>query len=616
MISPLSLTRSQLRVRFLACVFLAGSVFAVLSLRLAWLQIIQGNRYRYLSENNRIRIERIPGPRGILFDREGEVLADVRAAFNAVAIPADIPRSWRSFVYSWLAANLSLAPEDVAKILEGPGPPPWKARIIKRDLSRAEMATVEAHRLELPGVYVQPSPVRNYPNGPMAGPALGYVGEISGDELAIPAYAEYEPGDFLGRNGIEWAWEGKIRGEAGGEQVEVNVQGRKLGVLAEQPPKPGRTLVLGIDRRLQKAAEDALGDRVGAVVALEIATGDVLTMVSKPSFDPNDFARGVSPKKWRELALDPLHPLQNRAIQGAYPPGSTYKIAMALAGLTEGRINAHTPAFCPGGMRFGARWFRCWRKEGHGRVELETALARSCDVYFYQLGINLGVDRIHDNVVHLGLGSPTGIDLPGERSGLIPSSKWKREVRKQPWFPGETLSIAIGQGYDLATPLQLAVMAATVGHPEGLRMLPRLVTRINDAEGRPLEEIPPKVVDKLPFRPEHLALVRQGLRQVVAGPGGTGGAAEVKDFPVAGKTGTAQVTGGDGSKAWEYQDHALFVCYAPAEAPKIAVSVLVEHGGHGGSAAAPVAKAVVEAYRDSLGAKPGGATLALVGEGP
>jgi len=284
---------------------------------------------------------------------------------------------------------------------------------------------------------------------------------------------------------------------------------------------------------------------------------------------------------------------------------------MALAGLAEGTVNGRSPAFCPGGLRFGGRFFRCWQHKGHGRVELETALERSCDVYFYQLGINLGVDRIHAHALELGLGAPTGVDLPGERGGLMPSSAWKRSVRKQPWYAGETLSVAIGQGYDLATPLQLAVMAAAVAHPEGLRLMPRLVVRIDDAEGRPQEEMPPKVAGRLPFRADHLDLVREGLRQVVAGPGGTAHAAEVKDFPVAGKTGTAQVSFGPNSTAWERKDHALFVCYAPADHPKIAVSVIVEHGGHGGSDAAPVAKAVVEAYRDSLLPKPAPEPVAL-----
>jgi penicillin-binding protein 2 len=598
LIAKPSLGRSELRLRFLACVLVVVVAFAALGVRLVWLQVFQGARYRYLSENNRIRIERLAGPRGMIFDRNGEVLADVRASFNAVGIPADIPKPMRPEIYAWLAQHLGLPAEEIAARLEGPGPPRWKARLIKRDLSREEMAVLEGHRFELPGVLVQPSPVRNYPLGAILGPVLGYVGEISGDEVSSRAYAEYEPGDFIGRTGLEWAWEGKVRGEAGGAQVEVDVQGRKLRVLAERLPRPGQSLVLGIDRRVQEAAEVALGERPGAVVAVEVETGAVLAMVSHPGFDPNVFARGVAAKAWRELATDPLHPLQNRAIQGVYPPASTFKVAMSLAGLTEGVINRNTPAQCPGGMHFGGRYFRCWRSEGHGRVDLTGALAKSCDVYYYHLGVNLGVDRIHEHSTELGLGVPTGIDLPGEKSGLVPSSQWKRKARKQPWYAGETLSVAIGQGYVLATPLQLAVTTAAVAHPEGLRMLPRLVVRIDDAEGRPVAAIPPKVVGKLPFRQNHLDLVREGMRAVVAG--GTGGQAEVKDFPVAGKTGTAQVIGGLKATKREHQDHALFVGYAPVDRPRIAFSVIVENGGGGGAVAAPVARAVVEAYRDSL----------------
>lgn len=601
----------------------AGVAFGGLAARLTWIQVVKGAHYRYLSENNRIRIERQPAPRGTMFDRRGDVLADVRASFDAVAIPDDIPKAQRASVYAGLAQALSLTAEDVAASLEGSGPPRWRARVVKRQISREELAQVEAHRLELPGVMVQPNPIRNYTYGSLLGPVLGYVGEISSREIALDAYAEYESGDFLGRSGLEWAWEGKLRGEAGGEQVEVDVQGRKLRVLAERTPRSGNSLVLSIDRRLQEAAETAMGDQVGSVVALDVRTGDVLAVVSRPSYDPNDFARGVSAEEWATLSNDPRHPLQNRALQGTYPPGSTFKIVVALAGLAENIITPRTTVQCSGGFRFGGRTFRCWKSEGHGPVSLQTAIAQSCDVYFYQLGINLGVDTIQAYAAQLGLGAPTGIDLPGERYGLVPSKEWKRSARNKPWYPGETLSVAIGQGYVVATPLQLASMIATVANPDGARMLPRLVTRISDPRGALVEEIPPKEVGRLDVRRAQLDLIRDGLRQVVASPSGTGGRAEVKGYPVAGKTGTAQVVAQRRDDApqesvpWERRDHALFVCYAPADDPKIAVSVVLDHGGHGGSAAAPVARAVVEAYRtlqeqDRFGAQP----LARADEGP
>ncbi|NTU60046.1 MAG: penicillin-binding protein 2 [Deltaproteobacteria bacterium] len=603
MISAPLMPRTGLRARFLYCLVVVAAAFGALALRLAWLQVVQGPRYGYLSENNRIRLQRYAAPRGVIFDRNGEILADVQATFDATAIPGEIPKAQRPAVYDDLARILSLAPDAVKSVLEGPGPPSWKARVLARQIDRAQMAQLEAHRLELPGVVVQPNPARRYPFGALLGAALGYVGEVSGKEISQPAYAEYEVGDFLGRGGLEWAWEAKLRGEAGGEQVEVDVQGRRLSVLAERPAKPGQSLILSIDRRVQQAAEEALGNQVGSVVVLDVLSGDVLALASRPTFDPNFFARGITPDEWAALANDPHHPLQNRAVQGLYPPASTFKISMALAGLAEGLITPRSRATCSGELTFGGRSYRCWNTGGHGSVDLDGAIAQSCDVYFYQLGLDLGIERISSYAKLFGLGKPSGIDLPGDRTGIVPSKEWKRTARKQPWYQGETVSTSIGQGYLLVTPVQLASMIASVAHPRGVRMAPRLVTRVEDAEGHPLEVIPPREAGRLPFRQAHLDVVRQGLRRVVAGAGGTGHAAEVSGFPVAGKTGTAQVIGMKGEEgsqagiAWEKRDHALFVAYAPADDPKIAVAVVMEHGGHGGSAAAPVARAVIQAYK-------------------
>ena len=604
MISGRSISRSQLRSRFLWCVVIAGVAFGALLLRLAWLQVLQGGRYRYLSENNRIRLERLTGPRGMIFDRTGDIFADVRASFDALLIPAEVPADGAEALAAQLSQTLSMPVAAIRLVVDGPGPPRWKPRVLKRRLTRSEMARLEAHRLELPAVTVRANAVRHYPHGPLLGTGLGYVGEISAEELKLPAYAEYEPGDSVGRVGLEWAWEGALRGEAGGRQVEVDVRGRKLGVLAGRPAHPGRSLVLTADRRLQQAAEDALGGQAGSVVVLDVHTGDVLALVSKPSYDPNLLAEGATRKEWRTLVSNPRHPLQNRAILGLYPPGSVFKIPMALAGLAEGFITPKTQVFCPGHYRFAGRSYRCWKRGGHGRVDLEQALSQSCDVYFYQLGLDLGVDTVHKWARELGLGEPTGIDLPSEKAGLIPSKSWKRQARKEPWYTGETLSVAIGQGYVLTTPLQLASMIASVAHPQAIRMRPRIVAKIIDAEGRPLEEMPPREVGRLTFRRAHLERVRTALRLVVAGPRGTGRKAAVEGFPVAGKTGTSQIVRLPGGTAvpeaeipWERRDHALFVAYAPADDPEIALAVVVEHGGHGGAAAAPVAREVFEAYR-------------------
>jgi penicillin-binding protein 2 len=598
--------RSQLRPRFLLCLLTVAALFGTLLIRLAYLQVVEGARYRYLSENNRIRLERLPAPRGMILDRSGVILADVRASFDAHGVPAELPPpARRQEVYQQLSQVLDMPMEEIRAVYEGRGPARWKPRLLKRRLSRAEMAQLEAHRLELPSVLVQANPVRHYPAGSLLGNTLGYVGEISGAELGTVAYAEYEAGDFVGRSGLEMAWEGTLQGQAGGQQVEVDVHGRTLGVLAARPAVPGRNLVLTIDQRLQRAAEQALEGRDGAVVALGVRSGDVLAMVSTPPLDPNPLAEGVSATQWQELTSDPRHPLQNRPLQGVFPPGSTFKIATALAGLAEGTITPKTQVLCTGEYHFAGRGYRCWKKTGHGQVDLERALVESCDVYFYQLGLDTGVDGIHRWASELGLGSPTGIDLPGENSGLLPSKEWKRRARKEPWYAGETLSVAIGQGYVLATPLQLAQMIAAVANPQGLRLRPRIVARIEAGDGTQVEEVPRREAATLPFRATHLELVRRALRGVVAGDHGTGNRAEVEGFSVAGKTGTSQVVRLSRDQKYvaaeiprEQRDHALFVCYAPSDDPEIAVAVVVEHAGHGGSAAAPVAQKVIAAYRE------------------
>ncbi len=605
MISGLLPAPIHLRRRFLWCVVAVVTVFALLGLRLLYLQVLHGARYRHLSENNRVRIERVVAPRGMILDRRGEVLAEVRATFDALVIPAEMPRGERAREFAELAATLDLEQLLVAQIVEGPGPAAWKPRILKRRLTRPEMARLEARRLELPGVMVQATPVRFYPFGELLGSTLGYVGEISSDELRQPAYAEYEAGDALGRTGLESAWEGELRGEAGAQQVEVDVRGRKLQVLAERGARPGRNVVLTIDRRLQEAAVAAMGQEAGAVAVVSVQTGDVLALASRPSFDPNVLARGVTAEEWAALSADPTHPLQNRATQGIYPPASTFKIVMALAGLAEGVVTPQTRVFCSGAYTFAGRPYRCWKRTGHGSVDLHEAVVQSCDVYFYQLGLDLGIDAIERHGLSLGLGMPTGLDIPGERGGLMPSRDWKRRARREPWYTGETLSVAIGQGYALATPLQLASMMAGVAHPQGVRMRLRIVTGTEDSQGRPLQEVPIREVGRLTYRRAHLDLVRESLRAVVASERGTGRRAEVPGFAVAGKTGTAQVVKLPAEAGLpqelvprEHRDHALFVCYAPAHDPEIAVSVLVEHAGQGGGAvAAPMARKVVEAYR-------------------
>lgn len=606
MIPVKQFSRSQLKNRFVYCVAVVAAAFTILSARIIHLQVIKGSEYRYQSENNRVRVERMPAPRGVIYDRNREILADTFAAFSALAIPSEIPEDRRQELFRKVSDILAMPVADIEKAVKATNLPKWRPRLIKRRLTRDEMAQLEVRRIDLPGFIVSPNPVRTYPHGELMGPALGYMGAITGEELELPQFENYDPADYVGKGGVEKTWEGRLRGQPGGVQVQVDVVGRKFGTLNSWPASPGENIVLTIDKAVQKAAEDAMGEEAGSVVAMEVGTGRILAMVSKPGFDPNIMARGVTSKEWAELLENPRHPLNNRPVQGTYAPGSTFKVMMALAGLESGAVTPSTMVNCSGGYAFGNRTFRCWKSSGHGGVNLQTAIEQSCDVYFYKLGLELGVDKIHDYAKEMGLGLVTGIELPGERSGLIPSTAWKKSARKQPWYQGETLSVSIGQGYVTATTLQLASMIASVADPQGRRMRPILVDKVENADGVAIEVAQPEVLGKLPFQPVNLALVREGLRGVVTR--GTARKAAIPEWSVAGKTGTAQVvsmgaketSAMSAARQWAQRDHALFVAYAPFDDPKIALAVILDHGGHGGSAAAPVAARVIKAYHDVL----------------
>jgi penicillin-binding protein 2 len=600
-------SRTHLQLRFRGCVTVAGIVFLILAARLFHLQVVKGLSYRYQSENNRIRAERLPPPRGLILDRNGVTLADMRAAFDARIVPSDVPKERAPILYSEVAKILEMEPSKIAEVANNKSMPKWRPRLLKRRLTWEQMAQMEARRIELPGFYVAPNPVRHYPFAGMLSSTLGYLGGITQQELDSPEFAGYDIEDWLGRAGVERSWESHLRGTPGGEQVEVDVVGQRLGTLVRRSAKPGQNLVLTIDERIQEAAENTLGEQVGSAVAIHIPTGGILAMVSHPSYDPNVIAQGMTGAEWSALSTDENHPLQNRPVQGQYAPGSTFKIMMALAGLETGAITPDTAFSCNGRLNFAGRDFRCWNKRGHGTVNLGTALEQSCDVYFYRLGLELGVDAIHKYATMLGLGAPTGIDLPGEKSGLIPSSEWKQRVRKEPWYAGETLSISIGQGYVTTTPIQLAAMTAAIA--SGKRMKPHLVLRVEDVEGHTVETVQPEELGRLPVNDSSLMYVRDGMRRVVNSPGGTAQRAKVDGYTMAGKTGTAQVIGikREGvdlsATEWKYKDHALFVAYAPYDDPQIAIVVVVDHGGHGGSVAAPIASAMVAAYRDCLDPK-------------
>jgi penicillin-binding protein 2 len=460
-------------------------------------------------------------------------------------------------------------------------------------------------------------PRRFYPGGALAAHLLGSLGEIQAAQLERDEYAGYRQGDVIGQTGLEARFETHLRGEAGRRDVVVDAAGREIERLREIPPAPGGRVVLALDRDLQAAAEAGFRDvpegepaRMGAAVALDVRTGDVLALASFPSYDPNVFSSRIDRHTWRALTDDEWKPLRDRAIQNHYPPGSTHKAIMAAAALQERVIDRNTRVYCPGHYYFGGRRFACWKKEGHGSVNVVEALQRSCDVFFYTVGVQLGIDRIAKHAGGFGLGDVTGIDLPGEVPGVVPSSAWKLRRFNEKWYPGETVSASIGQSYNLYTPLQLAVAYGAIAN--GGRMLrPRLVLRLESRDGETTQELPSEVRETSTVSAENLAIVREGLTAVVESPGGTGGRARVPGVRVAGKTGTVQVVGLDKFRGLReqdipvrFRDHAWFAAFAPADAPEIVVSVFVEHGLHGSSAAAPIAQRILATYFQKQGLSP------------
>ncbi len=595
------------RLPFVAMAVIA--VFVVFLVRLFQLQILEGDDLRRRSERNSVRTVRLEAPRGDILDRNGQVIATTRPAFGVYVTPSDMHAASRTF-----QALGSLLDADPEALRGAVGEPRGRARFqpvtLAKDVPLDLLARVESHRFAMTGVVTEVRPRRLYEGGDVAAHLLGYIGEIQRDQLETRAFADYRQGDVIGQAGVESWLQSELRGRDGGRNVVVNVAGRVMGPpLEELEPEPGNTVVLTIDFDLQKQAAqafqpDVLGEpeKMGAVVALDPRNGDVLALVSRPAFDPNDFAGGIDALTWKRLVNDPWRPLQNRAISGQYPPGSTYKAFVAAAALQEGAVGVHQEHFCPGSFRLGRRTYRCWKRPGHGSVALHEALVRSCDVYFYNTGLELGVDRLAFFARGFGLGRSTDLALAQEKPGLVPTSWWKERRMGEPWQRGETVSIAIGQGFNLTTPLQLAVGYAAIANGGNL-IRPRLLLRVETRDGAVVDGPLPEVRGRVPVDPEHLTVVRDALRGVVNEPGGTGGRSRLPDVTVAGKTGTAQVVRLKHTEHLDedeipirYRDHAWFVAFAPFEEPEIVVAVLVEHGGHGGSAAAPIARRVLETH--------------------
>jgi len=575
--------------------------FSVLAVRLFYLQVIHGEEYRRLSENNSIRLQRIQPFRGIIYDRNGTMLVDNRPAFDITVIPKDAEPL--DGTIGKLALHLGEPKQTLLERLqEYRGLRAFKPVVLKPDVDRNVLAAVEVHRYDLPGVEVQVKPTRNYVYSQSAAHLLGYIGEINAAELDSGRYPDLRSGDLIGKFGAERTFDRYLRGKSGGRQVEVNATGQVVRVLNTVPAQPGNNVVLTIDIDVQRKAEELLEGVTGAAVAIEPRTGQVLALASSPAFDQNAFVSGLTHDQWRSFTHDLQKPLTNRALQGEYPPASTYKIITAIAGLEEGVIDEHTEHFCPGFLRFGRRDYRCWKRAGHGKVNVVDAIAESCDVFFYHVGLAIGVDRLAWYAKAAGLGSRTGINLAHEAAGLIPTADWKLRRFKEPWQEGENLSIAIGQGFNLTTPLQLVVMAATVANG-GTRFHPQILKEVLSAQGGVVHRSEPVVDGKLPVSAKTMALVREGLREVVNSDRGTARGSMVPELEISGKTGTAQVISrkegeeeGDVPVPDRLKAHALFVAYAPGDNPEIAVAVVVENGEHGSGAAAPIAREMIKTY--------------------
>ncbi|MFO7963972.1 MAG: penicillin-binding protein 2 [Desulfobacterales bacterium] len=583
--------------RLILTMYVMIAVFLVLFIRLLYLQMIKGQEFRRLSENNCIRLQSITPARGLIFDRSGNLLVDNRPSFDLYITVKDAGPL--DEIAMKLAEYAGIPCDMLLKTIAEKKASPYKPICILRDMSRDTLAKIEVHRYELPGISVAVRPVRQYIYGKRAAHLIGYLGEISSEELASGHYPGTKGGDYIGKYGVEKKFETYLRGNPGGRQVEVNASGQVLRVLKTVPADPGCNLYLTIDERLQKTAEILLAGKAGAAIAMDPDNGEILAMASSPTFDQNAFVSGMSPEEWNALISNSDRPMENKTIQAEYPPASTYKMITAMAALEEGVIDRNTVIHCSGRYVFGNRVFRDWKLSGHGPMNVCNALAQSCDVFFYQVGLKLGVDRLASYAVNCGLGNATGIELGHESRGLVPTSTWKKQRIGSAWQPGETLSIAIGQGYNLTTPLQVLVLTSAIANG-GKKYRPQIVKRIETEDGLLVREAVTEITGTLPASNGTLESLKKGMLMVVDRPFGTAYGAKLENIRMSGKTGTAQIVGRSAEKNGKTPKHLLphawFAAYAPSEDPAIAVVVLIEHGEHGSSAAAPVASQLIQCH--------------------
>jgi penicillin-binding protein 2 len=601
--------------------FVGRVIFALVALvamtgivgaRLFWLQVVRHSYYADLSQGNRVRTDPLPPDRGVIYDRHGIVIAENRPAYQLELTPEQVGNTPDTL--QRLAA-IGLLEKEQLPALERliKGSRPFQAIPLRLSLSDDEIGRFAVHQHEFAGVEIATRLARWYPFGASAVHALGYVGAISEEDLKHIDRDAYAGSSQIGKIGLEATYEQVLHGTAGYRQVVVNAQGKRVervggGLihLDTKPARAGNDLYLALDMKVQKIAESALGTHRGAVIAIDPSNGDVVTLASTPTYDANLFTRGISSIDYARLRDDPDKPLLNRALRGAYPPGSTVKPMMALAGLEFAAIDPKASRLCHGtySLPGSSHQYRDWKKNGHGSVDMRRAIATSCDVYFYALASLLGIDRIHETMTKLGFGQLTGIDVGGERPGLMPSPEWKQKTYKQVWFPGETVIIGIGQGYLLATPLQLAHAVAVIAS-HGHSFKPRLVVAERDATtGAVTRHAPEQQSEVVLNDPSYWDEIIGGMVAVSEAGGTAYSALHGTSYKIAAKTGTAQVfslgagdnANNDSKRAERLRNHAVFIAFAPADDPKLAIAVFIENGGHGGSVAAPIAKRVFDAY--------------------
>lgn len=597
----LRLFHNRVAVALIVTTLCLGGVGA----RLIYLQIIGHEKFSMLSQENRVNILPVPPTRGLIYDRNGMLLAQNRPAFSLELVPEHVKDL--DDMVAQLSQILPISEDDIARFHKlRKQKPIFESIPLRLNLTHEEVAQFAVVRHRFPGADIVARPVRHYPLAALGSHVIGYVGRINEDEVKDLDPSNYAGTSYIGKSGVEKAYETTLHGHVGVQQMEVNALGRSLRMLHEEYPEPGKNVLLSIDAQLQHVAETALQGFRGALVAIEPKTGDVLALVSVPTYDPNPFVVGIDVAAYQALQSDVDQPLFNRALRGQYPPGSTIKPFVGLAGLESNKITASSQNFCPGwySVGEGQHRYRDWRRGGHGSIGLRQAIAQSCDVYFYDLALTLGIDTMATYLAQFGFGQRTGIDVAGEEAALLPTREWKRRRYNQPWYPGETVIAGIGQGYWMTTPLQLATATATLAN-HGVRMRPRTVRALQNPDTLAVTPLPPVVEATIKFSdPSHWNDVVAGMLDVVHSERGT---AKVISkgllYSIASKTGTAQVFSVaqdekyDATKIDErLRDHALYVAFAPAENPQIAVAVMVENAGHGGSAAAPIARQVMDYY--------------------